>query len=88
LIDRAVRRLIINADDFGLTRGVNRDRMAVGEEQGLGSQLLLALSQPQPAGFTLHRSNHIDFANAEPSLAISSMSRTMQWNWNRLAGFP
>jgi len=46
LIDWAIRRLIINADEFVLTRGVNRDRMAVDEEQGLGSQLLLAPGQP------------------------------------------
>jgi hopanoid biosynthesis associated protein HpnK len=42
LIDWAVRRLIINADDFGLTRGVNRAIVELHAGGGLTSTTLMA----------------------------------------------
>jgi len=42
LIDWAVRRLIVNADDFGLTRGVNRTVMELHQQGVLTSATLMA----------------------------------------------
>jgi chitin disaccharide deacetylase len=42
LIDWAVRRVIVNADDFGLTRGVNRAVMELHQKGALTSATLMA----------------------------------------------
>jgi hopanoid biosynthesis associated protein HpnK len=62
LIDWAVRRLIVNADDFGLTRGVNRAVMELHDRRVLTSATLM-VKAPATA-------DAIALAAANPSLGV------------------
>jgi hopanoid biosynthesis associated protein HpnK len=77
LIDWAVRRLIINADDFGLTRGVNRAVMELHSKGALTSATIMARAAATEEAIeealktpTLRLGCHVVLADGQPVLSL------------------
>jgi predicted glycoside hydrolase/deacetylase ChbG (UPF0249 family) len=75
LIDWAVRRLIVNADDFGLTRGVNRAVMDLHQRGVLTSTTLMARAAATEEAMALGLATpslgvgcHLVFVDGAPAL--------------------
>jgi predicted glycoside hydrolase/deacetylase ChbG (UPF0249 family) len=73
LIDWAVRRVIINADDFGLTRGVNRAVMELHSKGALSSATIMARAAATGEAIeealktpSLHLGCHVVLVDGEP----------------------
>ena len=73
-----MKRLIVNADDFGLTAGINRAVMELGTEGVLTSTTLMANAPATAAAASLHPSGlgigcHVVLVDGEPVLTPDSI---------------
>jgi predicted glycoside hydrolase/deacetylase ChbG (UPF0249 family) len=90
LIDWAVRRVIINADDFGLTRGVNRAVMELHSKGTLTSATLMARAAATEEAIeevlmtpTLGAGCHVVFVDGEPVLSPRALPTLADKNTGR-----
>ena len=80
LIDWRVRRLIVNADDFGLTRGVNRAVLELHHGGVLSSATLMARAAAAAEAMNMARASaslsvgcHVVLVDGEPALRPSDL---------------
>ena len=98
LIDWRVRRLIVNADDFGLTRGVNRAVLELHNKGVLTSATLMARAAATAEAMEMGRTSaalgvgcHVVLVDGEPVLPPGELPSLVDQRtgafWRKLGGF-
>jgi predicted glycoside hydrolase/deacetylase ChbG (UPF0249 family) len=88
-----VRRLIVNADDFGLTRGVNRAIVELNRQRVLTSATLMACAEATQEAIALAGETaslgvgcHVVLVDGEPALPAAQIPSLADWKTDRRRG--